>query len=84
MTILNQKLQNKLDNLDLDFEVFDDVECVTYCGNHNGNKIQISVYEKGGSISHNINEPYGILGKEYKTDGGFLNGLKKLNTLLVG
>ena len=49
------------------------------CFNHEG--IQISVTEKGGHIQCYRNGVY-LMGKTYKTDKGFINGLEKVKELI--
>ena len=86
------------DQFDLQFKTFNDdfieynvvdgevtetiIECVTYCGKYNGKNIQLQVYKKGGSVAHEFDIPYGLKSSNYKTNGGFLNGIKKLKTFL--
>ena len=63
--------------LDEDGELYETPEhYLVFCGQIKGNDIQIHVNRKGGSIN-NHSYPFYPRGGDYKTDGRFVNGLKK-------
>ena len=83
MTInIQQEIATLNDQFDLQLTSLDDSELNedergVYCYK----TIQIIFNDKGGHIQYNPNGLF-LMANQYKTNGGFLNGLKKLKTLL--